>query len=81
MNDLIGEAKEVVKNDLIECLKVLEGELGDKPYYGDWQFQHGGELVAWAHRCMERESVSKTLPDQQKVYDFLLEHIKKLQSM
>lgn len=30
-------------------------------------------LVAWAKRCMERESVSKSLPDQYKVYTHLLE--------
>ena len=26
------------------------------------------KLVAWAKRCMEREAVSKTLPDEKKVY-------------
>ncbi|XP_021729370.1 probable glutathione S-transferase parC isoform X1 [Chenopodium quinoa] len=30
-------------------------------------------LVAWAKRCMERGSVSKSLPDQFKVYTHLLE--------
>ena len=30
-------------------------------------------LVAWAKRCMERPSVSKSLPDQYKVYTHLLE--------
>ncbi|GMP66292.1 hypothetical protein CsSME_00026707 [Camellia sinensis var. sinensis] len=29
-----GEAQETAKNDLIGYLKVLEGELGDKPYFG-----------------------------------------------
>ncbi|XP_021832674.1 probable glutathione S-transferase [Prunus avium] len=36
-------------------------------------------LVAWAKRCMQRESVSKSLPDQYKMYDFLLELRKKFE--
>ncbi|GAV60869.1 LOW QUALITY PROTEIN: GST_C domain-containing protein/GST_N_3 domain-containing protein, partial [Cephalotus follicularis] len=31
------------------------------------------KLVAWAKRCMQRESVSKSLPDPYKMYDFLME--------
>ncbi|CAH2056877.1 unnamed protein product [Thlaspi arvense] len=30
-------------------------------------------LVAWGRRCMEKESVSKSLPDPDKVYQFILE--------
>ncbi|KAF2301288.1 hypothetical protein GH714_022440 [Hevea brasiliensis] len=30
----IGEVKEASKKDLIECFKILEGELGEKPYFG-----------------------------------------------
>ncbi|CAL5402323.1 unnamed protein product [Camellia sinensis] len=33
-----GEALEVAKNDLLGCFKLLEGELGDKPYYGGETF-------------------------------------------
>ncbi|KAF9672759.1 hypothetical protein SADUNF_Sadunf11G0077700 [Salix dunnii] len=33
-----GEVKESSKKDLIECFKVLEEELGDKPYFGDESF-------------------------------------------
>lgn len=29
------------------------------------------KLVAWGKRCMERESVSKTLYDPHKVYEFI----------
>ncbi|KAI6687076.1 hypothetical protein NL676_023904, partial [Syzygium grande] len=29
-----GEAQEAAKKEYIECLKVLEGELGDKAYFG-----------------------------------------------
>ncbi|KAF5948720.1 hypothetical protein HYC85_014677 [Camellia sinensis] len=101
-----GEAQETVKNDLIGCLKVLEGELGDKPYFGGETFgivdvalipnysfffayeQFGNfsivaecpALVAWVHRCMEKKSVSKHLPDQHKVYDCILERKKKLEA-
>ncbi|XP_057461913.1 probable glutathione S-transferase parC [Actinidia eriantha] len=31
------------------------------------------KLIAWAKRCMERESVSKSLPAPKKVYDFVLQ--------
>ncbi|KAF5474366.1 probable glutathione S-transferase [Juglans microcarpa x Juglans regia] len=30
------------------------------------------KIIAWAKRCMQKESVAKTLPDQQKVYEFVL---------
>ncbi|KAF8391046.1 hypothetical protein HHK36_023346 [Tetracentron sinense] len=29
-----GEEQETAKKEFIECLKLLEGELGDKPYFG-----------------------------------------------
>ncbi|KAJ4975353.1 hypothetical protein NE237_000459 [Protea cynaroides] len=31
------------------------------------------KLVAWAKRCMEKESVVKTLPDKHKIFDFVLQ--------
>ncbi|KAG9153922.1 hypothetical protein Leryth_006026 [Lithospermum erythrorhizon] len=31
------------------------------------------KLVSWARRCMEKQSVSASLPDQYKVYDHILE--------
>ncbi|XP_030460876.1 probable glutathione S-transferase [Syzygium oleosum] len=81
-----GEAQEAAKKD-IECLKVLEGELGDKAYFGGERFgcvdvslipfyswfyaletfanfgmvEECPKLVAWAKRCMQRESVAKLL--------------------
>ncbi|PQQ13119.1 putative glutathione S-transferase parC [Prunus yedoensis var. nudiflora] len=30
------------------------------------------KLIAWAKRCMQKESVSKTLPDKNMVYEFVL---------
>ncbi|KAF8413558.1 hypothetical protein HHK36_001549 [Tetracentron sinense] len=79
-----GEEKEAGKTELIECLKLLEGELGDKPYFGgenmrivdvalvpfySWFYSYETcgnfsieaecpKLVAWAKRCMQKESVS-----------------------
>ncbi|XP_030537154.1 glutathione S-transferase U19-like [Rhodamnia argentea] len=101
-----GEAQEAAKKEYIEGLKVLEGELGDKAYFGgdrfgyvdvslipfySWfyaletfsDFSHEEEcpkLVGWAKRCMQRESVAKSLPDSHKVYDFMLELRKKIQA-
>ncbi|KAE9458000.1 hypothetical protein C3L33_10108, partial [Rhododendron williamsianum] len=31
---LLCEDQEAAKSELIECFKLLEGELGDKPYFG-----------------------------------------------
>ncbi|XAR58831.1 Glutathione transferase [Bertholletia excelsa] len=31
---LKGEEQEKLKEEFIECLKTLEGELGEKPYFG-----------------------------------------------
>ncbi|XP_058211269.1 probable glutathione S-transferase [Rhododendron vialii] len=93
-----AEDLEAGKKELIDYLKVLEGELGNKPYFGGETFGYVDvsfvpfyswfyawetcgkfsieaecpELVAWAKRCMEKESVAKSLPDPHKVYDFVL---------
>ncbi|PIA41640.1 hypothetical protein AQUCO_02200225v1 [Aquilegia coerulea] len=98
-----GEEQETAKKEFLECLKVLEGELGDKPYFGgenmgyvdvalvpfySWFYAYEvcgkfsieaecPKFVAWAKRCLENESVSKTLPDSHKVLDFVL-HLKKV---
>ncbi|XP_030537159.1 glutathione S-transferase U19-like [Rhodamnia argentea] len=103
---LTEEAQAAAKEENIEGLKVMEGELGDKAYFGGERFGYvdvslipiyswfygleklanfsiGEEcpkLVAWAKRCMQRESVAKSLPDPHKVYDFLLELRKQLQA-
>ncbi|KAG4112348.1 hypothetical protein ERO13_D13G156750v2 [Gossypium hirsutum] len=79
--------------------RLMEKELGDKPYFGgeslgyvdvafipfySWFYAYEKcgnfsieaecpKLIAWAKRCMQKESVAKSLPDQQKVYDFILE--------
>nr|ACJ85907.1 unknown [Medicago truncatula] len=35
------------------------------------------KFIAWAKRCMQVESISKSLPDQDKVYGFIVEITKK----
>ncbi|KAK3426862.1 hypothetical protein EUGRSUZ_F03196 [Eucalyptus grandis] len=98
-----GEEQEAAKKEFVESLKLLEGELGDKPFFGgqafgfvdvalvpfySWFYAYetcGGfsieaecpKLVAWAKRCLLRESVSKSLPDPEKVHGFVLELKKK----
>ncbi|KAH9622990.1 hypothetical protein KSS87_023091 [Heliosperma pusillum] len=99
-----GEDQEVAKKESIEHLKVLEEQLGDKPYFGgdtfgyvdvslipyySWFYlletegnfkieESNPKIIEWAKRCMQRESVAKTLPDQKKVYEFVQEYKKKL---
>jgi len=81
----------------------LEGELGDKPYFGGenlgyvdvafvpfycWFYAYETcgnfsieaecpKIIAWAKRCMQKESVSKSLEDPKKVYEFVLERRKR----
>ena len=92
-----GEEKEAAKKEFFETYKILEGELGDKPYFGGETFGYVdlalvtfyswfyavetfGEInieaecpkiIAWVKRCLQMESVAKTLPDQKKVYEFV----------
>ncbi|CAL5406077.1 hypothetical protein CsSME_00026703 [Camellia sinensis var. sinensis] len=93
-----GEDQEIAKRELIEIFKLLEGELGDKPYFGGDNFglvdialvpfysrfytlEKFGNfsieaecplLVAWAKRCIEKESVSKSLQNPEKLYEFVV---------
>ncbi|XP_061371504.1 probable glutathione S-transferase isoform X3 [Gastrolobium bilobum] len=36
------------------------------------------KFVTWAKRCLQKESVSKSLPEQEKVYDFIAERRKNI---
>ncbi|CAK7338501.1 unnamed protein product [Dovyalis caffra] len=91
-----GEELETAKKGFIECLKLLEGELGEKTYFGGETFGYldvafvpcyswfnayetlGNfnieaecpKIIAWAKRCMQKESVAKSLRDKEKIYDF-----------
>lgn len=99
-----GQDQEAAKEEFIESLKLLEGALGDKPYFGGKNFglldialipfscrfytyekfckfrveKECPKLMQWVKRCNQRESVSKILPDQYKVYNFAVEFKKKL---
>lgn len=99
-----GEEQEAAKKDLIDNLKLLQNELGDKPYFGGQTFgfldialvtysswfeayetvgnfsieAECPKLIAWVKRCLERESVSKALPDSKKVVEFVLGRKQKL---
>ncbi|XP_034897213.1 probable glutathione S-transferase [Populus alba] len=99
-----GEELERAKKEFIECLQLLEGELGDKSYYGGeklgyvdgafvpfycwfYAYEKCGNfsiekecprIIAWAKRCMQKESVSKSLEDPKKVYEYVLERRKTL---
>ncbi|KAH0774506.1 hypothetical protein KY290_011643 [Solanum tuberosum] len=93
-----GKDQEGGKKEFIECLKLLEGELGDKPYFNgenfgfvdlalipfySWfpTFEKFGnfniekecpKFVAWANKCMHKDSVSKSLAEPNKVYEYVL---------
>ncbi|KAF8080661.1 hypothetical protein N665_0929s0014 [Sinapis alba] len=91
-----GEEQEA-SNELIEILKTLEAELGDKHYFGGDTFGYVdialigfytwfgvydkfgnisiesecSKLIAWGKRCLQRESVAKSLPESDKVTAFI----------
>ncbi|XP_049404226.1 probable glutathione S-transferase [Solanum stenotomum] len=93
-----GEEQEQAIKDFLDGLKLLEGVLGDKPYFGgdnfgfldvsligyySWflAYETFGKfnvelecpkLISWVKRCLERDSVSKALPDSKKVCEFVL---------
>lgn len=97
-----GEEQEAGKKEFIEAMKILETELGDKPYFGGDSFGYvdislitfsswfqayekfgnfsieseSPKLIAWAKRCMEKESVSKSLPDSEKIVAYAAEYRK-----
>ncbi|XP_030967208.1 probable glutathione S-transferase [Quercus lobata] len=88
-----GEELEAGKKEFFETFKILEGELGDKPYFGGETFGfvdlslvtfyswfHAFEvfgninieaecpkIIAWAKRCLQKETVAKSLADLKKV--------------
>ncbi|KAI3975052.1 hypothetical protein MKX01_005163 [Papaver californicum] len=99
-----GEDQEKAKKEFIEILKVLEGELGEKPYFGgeklgfvdvalipfySWFYAYETcgnfsieeecpKIVSWAKKSLEIDNVSLSLPESEKVYEFVLSYKKKL---
>ncbi|RZC72743.1 hypothetical protein C5167_048228 [Papaver somniferum] len=93
-----GDDHEMAKKEFLEGLKVLEGELGEKPYFGGekigfldvafipfyawfYTYEKCGnfsieeecpKIVSWAKKCLEMESVSQSLSDSEKIYEFVL---------
>ncbi|KAI4346169.1 hypothetical protein L6164_013242 [Bauhinia variegata] len=89
-----GDEQEASKKEFLECFKLFEKQLGDKPYFNGDNFgfldvafiplhcwfqviETFGEFKLeeefpkyfdWVKRCLQRESVSNTLPDQKKIY-------------
>ncbi|KAM3684414.1 hypothetical protein ACJW30_11G041700 [Castanea mollissima] len=94
-----GEELEAGKKEFFETFKILEGELGDKPYFGGETFGfvdlslvtfyswfHAYEvfgninieaecpkIITWAKRCLQKETVAKSLADQKKVYEAVVQ--------
>ncbi|XP_077242227.1 putative glutathione S-transferase [Tasmannia lanceolata] len=92
-----GEEQEEGEKGFLDCLKLLEGELGEKPYFGGESFglvdvaflpfscwfysyetcgnfsveKECPKIIAWVERCKEKESVSKSLQDPQKIYELV----------
>ncbi|GAB4849251.1 Glutathione S-transferase U1 [Ancistrocladus abbreviatus] len=99
-----GEEQEAAKKEFVDCLKLLEEQLGDKPYFGgdtlgyvdvalislySWfpAYESLGnfkieescsKIVAWAKRCMQKDSVSKSLAEPQKINELFLQMKKRL---
>ncbi|KAL2245533.1 glutathione S-transferase U25-like [Sesamum indicum] len=95
-----GEKQEAGKKELMDGLKLLEEELGEKVYFGGDKFgfldvalipfyncfdsfercgklrieEHCPKLIAWAKRCMEKESVFKsfTMAHPSKIDEYIL---------
>ncbi|KAJ6752276.1 hypothetical protein OIU85_002680 [Salix viminalis] len=104
MTTKVEDQEAAGKKDFIDTLKLMEGELGDKPYFGGetlgyvdvallpyccWFYTYENilnfsleadcpKLNAYCKRCLQKESVSKSLEDPKKIYDFALKLRKKL---
>ncbi|KAJ8534523.1 hypothetical protein K7X08_016251 [Anisodus acutangulus] len=94
-----GGEQQTRKKNYIDSLRMLEGILGHKLYFGGenfgfldialigicswfYTYEKFGEfstlievpkIIAWVKRCMQKESVSKSVAEPLKVYDFALQ--------
>jgi glutathione S-transferase len=99
-----GEELEAAKKGFFEWLKLLEGELGEKPYFGGETLGYVDiaflpfccgfstyetignfsieaqcpKIIAWAKRCLQKESVAKSLAEPGKLHELVLEMRKSL---
>ncbi|RDX99663.1 hypothetical protein CR513_17261, partial [Mucuna pruriens] len=99
-----GEVKEAARGEFLECLKLFEEQLGDKPYFGGnnlglvdvalvplicyfYNYNLYGDfineaqypkIIAWAKRCTQKESVSKSIPEEQRVKEYVSQNKKDL---
>ncbi|KAJ9190145.1 hypothetical protein P3X46_001373 [Hevea brasiliensis] len=99
-----GEIMEASRKDLIQSLKTLNSELGEKAYFNGesfgyidlalipfynvfYTFESLGnfsmevecpQLVEWAKRCSQKETVSKSIWDKRKFYEMSLRFKAKL---
>ncbi|XP_023887378.1 probable glutathione S-transferase [Quercus suber] len=100
-----GEELEVGKKEFFKIYKILEGELGDKPYFGGETFgfvdlslitfyswfhvyevfgninieAECPKIIAWAKRCLQKETLANSLADQKKVYEDVLRRKRSLE--
>ncbi|KAG9439347.1 hypothetical protein H6P81_019512 [Aristolochia fimbriata] len=98
-----GEEQEAAKKGFVDILKLLESELGEKPFFGgeslgyvdvalvpfySWFYTYETAasfsielecptLMRWAKRCLGFDGVSKSLPDSHKIYDFVINILRK----
>ncbi|PRQ44135.1 putative glutathione transferase [Rosa chinensis] len=86
-----GEEQEAGKKEFIEVLKIWVPAFLDIALITFYSCFHACEtlgnfsieaecpkLISWAKRCLQKESVSKSLADPKKVYENLLEMEKRL---
>ncbi|KAG4947537.1 hypothetical protein AAZX31_15G236300 [Glycine max] len=63
------------------CLITFSSWFYTYETYGNFKMEEEcPKLMAWVKRCMERETVSNTLPDAKKVYGLIVELQKTLES-
>nr|GLL47209.1 probable glutathione S-transferase parC [Ipomoea trifida] len=96
--------EEAIYEEMIENLKVLEGVLGEEPYFGGESFgfldlavitfytwflacekeckftfeSKCPKLIGWGKRCLQNQTISNSIADPLKLYEFVLQLRKRL---